>query len=570
VICKHCQHYNPESNRFCGMCGQAMAPPQATTTTTPASPSQTSTLGLRPTIPAVSSGPPFSSKAQPASAVNGDKKVQFPPVTAPPQTSNSATSGAPVLFGHIGQPPAAPDDIETVVRVSPHPVQTQPLTPAATQKKPQMPPSPAGPQTSAPVDDRRPAERPGPVLRAPLGPQPPISGAVEINGARKAQPPSTQPLSSFAAQTPSPANSERKVQNSLSNPPGAQAQSAAPASSQKTSAGFERLGSPENAASKLAPQNTAPKLMTGTQPLPLPAQRRPAAQASSPRRVQPSAPIRLSGPSFLGLSDDPSEEPEKNYDDLYKTNWGGRLFVVFIVLAIAGGLVYMQWRSSHPLQTSPSDHTTPAAAANPQASAGQQQPAAEAEAKSNEAKSNSETTGNTAASAAPSSKNSAAPGQQQKIDLGPAAVPAGAKAPDSAPASQPPVSQSKTTSKSAASPSTITEGHEVVSSKFEGDQEQPVRLAENYIQGRGVPRNCDEALGILRTASNQGNARAEIKLGALYATGNCVSMDRVEAYHHFSRAMRTQPNNAWLDQSRSMLWSNMDASERKQAMEVEK
>jgi len=563
------------------MCGQAMARPQATTAATPAVPTQTGTPGLRPTTSAVNSVP-FSSRPQSASAVNGDRKVQFPPVAAPPLLSNLAAGEmlAPSLLGQ--RPPAAPDDIETVVRVSPHPVETQPLTPAATEKKAQISPSPVGPQISAAANDRRAAEQRGPVVRAPLGPQSSAASAGDMNGAKKTQPlPSTQPVpSSFAGQTSSPANPERRAQNPLSNSPGAQTQSAVPPSPGKTSGGFERLGTPENAAAKLTPQNTAPKLMTGTQPLPLPTQRRPAAQAASQQRVQPSAPIRVSGPSFLGLNDDPSEEPEKRYDDLYKTNWGGRIFVVFIVLAIAGGLAYMQWRSSHPLQASPFDHTAPAAAApaanpaaNPSASA-QQPPAAEAkntEAKNNEAeaKGDSEATGNTAASAAQPAVNSAAP-SQQKTDVGPAAAPAGAQAPNSAPVSHPPVSQSKPASKSAASLGTITEGHEVVSSKSEGDQEQPVRLAESYIQGRGVPRSCDQALGILRTASNQGNARAEIKLGALYATGNCVAMDRVEAYHYFSRAMRSQPNNAWLDQSRSMLWSNMDANERKQAMEVEK
>ena len=63
---------------------------------------------------------------------------------------------------------------------------------------------------------------------------------------------------------------------------------------------------------------------------------------------------------------------------------------------------------------------------------------------------------------------------------------------------------------------------------------------------------------------------AEIKLGALYATGNCVAPDRVAAYRHFSRAIQAQPNNVWLEQSRSRLWSDMSAAERQQAMEVEK
>ena len=74
----------------------------------------------------------------------------------------------------------------------------------------------------------------------------------------------------------------------------------------------------------------------------------------------------------------------------------------------------------------------------------------------------------------------------------------------------------------------------------------------------------------MRNASDRGNPRAEIKLGALYATGNCVAPDRVAAYRHFSRAIQAQPNNVWLEQSRSRLWSDMSAAERQQAMEVEK
>jgi len=97
-----------------------------------------------------------------------------------------------------------------------------------------------------------------------------------------------------------------------------------------------------------------------------------------------------------------------------------------------------------------------------------------------------------------------------------------------------------------------------------------VRLAEIYLTGKGVPQNCDEALGILRTASNRGNSRALVKLGALYATGNCVAMDRVAAYRYFTLASKDEPNNTWLEQSRSMLWANMNESERKQAMEVER
>ena len=97
--------------------------------------------------------------------------------------------------------------------------------------------------------------------------------------------------------------------------------------------------------------------------------------------------------------------------------------------------------------------------------------------------------------------------------------------------------------------------------------DEPVRLAESYIYGRGLPQSCEQGVTILREASNRGNYKAQIKLGALYATGNCVTLDRVQAYRFLTRALQGKPGNTWVEQNRSMLWAQMSEQERRAAME---
>jgi hypothetical protein len=298
---------------------------------------------------------------------------------------------------------------------------------------------------------------------------------------------------------------------------------------------------------------------------PLASAQRPAAAVTPAKKTEPSAPIRVSGPSFLGLSDDPTEvtEKDKEYDDLYKTHWGGRIAIVFVILGIAGGLAYLQWRSGHaaastsapkPPTAARVDNTSNSSAAAPAASPTNPPAAGTTQANNQAALNNQSVAGNAAASPLPNGSNpppndaSTSPSAAKGAAAAPAAVSTKAAPPSGA----------------------IREGHEIPG-KSQEDLEEPVRLAENYIQGRGgVAQNCNAALGILRSASDRGNPRAEIKLGALYATGNCVAPDRVAAYRHFSRAIAAQPNNVYLEENRSRLWKDMTDTERKQAMEVEK
>jgi hypothetical protein len=94
-----------------------------------------------------------------------------------------------------------------------------------------------------------------------------------------------------------------------------------------------------------------------------------------------------------------------------------------------------------------------------------------------------------------------------------------------------------------------------------------VDTAQNYLYGRGVPRDCDRALTYLRRAADT-SARAKTQLGALYATGQCVPRDRPTAYHWLALAFRADPGNSFLERDLQMLWNQMTGEERQRAMRM--
>jgi hypothetical protein len=94
-----------------------------------------------------------------------------------------------------------------------------------------------------------------------------------------------------------------------------------------------------------------------------------------------------------------------------------------------------------------------------------------------------------------------------------------------------------------------------------------VDTAQNYLYGRGVPRDCDRALSYLRRAADT-SARAKTQLGAMYATGQCVPQDRPTAYHWMALAFRSDPRNSYLEHDLQMLWSQMTADEKQRALRM--
>ena len=95
-----------------------------------------------------------------------------------------------------------------------------------------------------------------------------------------------------------------------------------------------------------------------------------------------------------------------------------------------------------------------------------------------------------------------------------------------------------------------------------GNPDAPVQLADMYVKGDGVPRSCEQAVVLLKTAAAKDNARARNRLAAMYATGSCVPRNRVEAYRWVSSALAVNPNSQWAQQNRDLLWQQMTPDER--------
>jgi TPR repeat protein len=108
------------------------------------------------------------------------------------------------------------------------------------------------------------------------------------------------------------------------------------------------------------------------------------------------------------------------------------------------------------------------------------------------------------------------------------------------------------------------------SSKVEARQVAPsatyedklVADGERYLYGNGVPQNCDRAQRNLLTAAQHANAKAETLVGAMYATGHCVTRDVPTAYRWFARALRQDPGNTRLARDLEILWKQMTTEER--------
>jgi hypothetical protein len=95
-----------------------------------------------------------------------------------------------------------------------------------------------------------------------------------------------------------------------------------------------------------------------------------------------------------------------------------------------------------------------------------------------------------------------------------------------------------------------------------GNPNAPVRLAAMYVKGEGVPRSCEQAIVLLKTAAEKENAVARNQLASMYGSGVCVPRNRVEAYRWASSALAANPNSEWAQQRRDQLWQQMTPEER--------
>lgn len=94
-----------------------------------------------------------------------------------------------------------------------------------------------------------------------------------------------------------------------------------------------------------------------------------------------------------------------------------------------------------------------------------------------------------------------------------------------------------------------------------GNPDAPVDLANQYLRSDGVPRGCEKAMLLLKTAAAKRNVRALNRLASMYEVGTCVERNRVQAYRWLSSALAVDPNNYWAQQNRDLIWRQMTLRE---------
>jgi len=347
--------------------------------------------------------------------------------------------------------------------------------------------------------------------------------------------------------------------------------------------------------------------------LPLPPREIATLRTDSPGPGSPARPV--SGPSFLGLADEPSDPVSYLLEEEPSTSHRGRYLVLAVFLAgtaaagwywrqdlrslaarFAGGPPATQSQQATNLAPAPA----PAPSSETQASPGGTPSVAQqtGTAASNQAAPTSATTASTpptiqpavpagdqAPTGAASTPNSAAPSsgpsspassQPPQPNAPPAAVasgdnpqPANSGSNGEASAEQGEPSQEETLAvkpRAAAKASRNTEGQ--VSASPEGDALEA--QGERYLYGNGVPANCSLAQKSLLAAAEHSNSKAQSVLGTMYATGHCATRDLPLAYRWFARALRQDPSNLRIQDDLKVLWNQMSPDERQLALRAER
>ena len=293
--------------------------------------------------------------------------------------------------------------------------------------------------------------------------------------------------------------------------------------------------------------------------------------------------VRSSGSSFLGLGDEePSDSEYLLTDEEPRSGGAFRALFALAILAIVGYLVLKNWDSptfaaaiAQIKRTTQSG--TGATEPKPQQQPSAEQPSISTDENAASADAEKQTTkppqSGEAKSPQPDAlKNDAVDREPQ--DKG-TSHGAGSAAKDSDAKKKNEMASNKEP-KQPESAATEADSSEKADSAKEGetpDSTKPTTVAgqdlyergQAYLSGHGAPQSCDQGVVYTRAAAQQGNPKAAVQMGALYATGRCVSQDRVQAYNWFNEALRNDPNNEYVERSRSTLWAQMTSEERQRA-----
>jgi hypothetical protein len=306
---------------------------------------------------------------------------------------------------------------------------------------------------------------------------------------------------------------------------------------------------------------------------------RPSSSAGEERREK--IPPFVSGPSILGLGD----EPAHNVDYLLEEEPGsghGRILVALILLLVTAGFLVWRWRrdgypwaglttsrpavSSAPTSSPAAAATSPAEPPAPVAVPAEGHAGAAPEKAAAEQGAGSESQVPSTAATVPQAKASDLAPPQASENSQSQASPGRAEEAQAAP-TQPAPKANPADDATSVSKSSKVEAPQTAASATSEDK--LAAEGERYLYGNGVPQNCDRAQRNLLSAAQHANAKAETLVGAMYATGHCVTRDLPTAYRWFARALRQDPGNARLARDLEILWKQMTPEERQIAQRSE-
>lgn len=323
---------------------------------------------------------------------------------------------------------------------------------------------------------------------------------------------------------------------------------------------------------------------------PLPPVQQGAAKYEEPplTSAKEAAPRQLSGPSFLGLGQEPAED--KSFSYLFEEDTPrhrGRNVVVFLLFVAIAAAIW-HWRQDLRIVADRLLNTLPATP----------KPAAPEKTEANAPASNpAESTAaptTSGSSTSPSGLAPAAPAQAQTpppaSDAAAAPPAAGSEKTDSTAGKPEAPAPGESSAQNATHPATPghEESTETQDSAKAPNPPPPARRpavtraervtaavsrsndleaqGEKYLYGNGVPENCTRARTNLMAAAEQSNAQAESVLGTMYATGHCATRDLPTAYRWFGRSLRQDQKNTRIEQDLQVLWNQMTPGERQLAI----
>ncbi len=301
------------------------------------------------------------------------------------------------------------------------------------------------------------------------------------------------------------------------------------------------------------------------------------------------SPVPVTGPSFLGLSDN-GEDRRIEYllEDEPAPGRMRKVIGTLLVLAIVGGGLFYWRKAGYPWPSSASHPATQSASTSStdaSSSSGENTGVMPSEVAPPVAAQQRPVKPNTGVGDMPATNDDATKASSPAAQ-NPGNTSLGEKTSERAdnPVAEKPAETASTSSLDktvpAASESAKSESPKPLASRPRSAPPSPAESAapkpaedsmflegQKYLYGTGgVSSNCARAQQYLTTSANNNNPKAQSTLATMYATGHCVRRDLPLAYHWFARALREDPRNTRLDRDVQIMWDQMSPQERTLAL----